>query len=624
MAGQDNPAERSQLVQDALSVTTLAAKACEAYKRPDLGERIRKAEQRLIDPAFNVLVVGEFKQGKSSLINALLNAPICPVDDDIATSSPTMIRYAEQPTGAVIYGPTADDDSLEVSRQQIPVDQVVQYVTEMANPENRRGVQAVEVGLPRKLLSSGLVLVDTPGVGGMGSAHAVTTLAAMSMADALIFVSDASQEFSQPEIDFLERARSMCPNVVCIISKIDFYPEWRKIVDLNAGHLQRQGIEARLLPVSSTLRQHALTNNDREANAESGFTEVVGYLQNEIAANAEQLTVRTVAADLLYVVDQLEQGFGGELSALNDPEKAAEMVAELTQGKARAERLRGNLAKWQQSLMDGIGDLQADVDHDLRARIRAITKQSDEAIEASDPGETWEEFEPWLYRRTTEDIVSNYNYLRSRADELAVVVAEHFESEGAALVAAIDIGNPAEALGQVNVKASIEVKESTRMERANLAFRGSYSGGLPVMMLGSIALGAIGLGVVVMPIAALGFVFGGRRAVKDTRERELMVRRNQAKNAHRKYTDEVLFKVNQDSKAELRRIQRVLRDHYAARAEEMHRTINETLSATQTAVKSDEATRAQRLRDVTAELERVGSLRKRVSALAPDLAGVSA
>ena len=42
-----------------------------------------------------VLVVGEFKQGKSQLVNALVNAPVCPVDDDIATAVPTVVRHAE-------------------------------------------------------------------------------------------------------------------------------------------------------------------------------------------------------------------------------------------------------------------------------------------------------------------------------------------------------------------------------------------------------------------------------------------------------------------------------------------------------------------------------------------------
>src|ERR671924_251900 len=106
MAGDPNSGARSPAVQQALSV---------------------------VDPAFHVFVVGEFKQGKSSLVNALLNAPICPVDDDIATSVPTAVGYAEQPKAAVLFRPPdsedPDADEREPVRQDIPVDQVAQYVT---------------------------------------------------------------------------------------------------------------------------------------------------------------------------------------------------------------------------------------------------------------------------------------------------------------------------------------------------------------------------------------------------------------------------------------------------------------------------------------------------------------
>src|SRR5690606_40618541 len=70
------------------------------------------------------------------------------------------------------------------------------------------GVQTC--GLP---ISGGLVLVDTPGVGGLGSAHGAATMAAVAGADAVVFVSDAAQEYTRPELDFLASAMQMCPNV---------------------------------------------------------------------------------------------------------------------------------------------------------------------------------------------------------------------------------------------------------------------------------------------------------------------------------------------------------------------------------------------------------------------------
>ncbi|MBA2325074.1 MAG: dynamin family protein, partial [Actinobacteria bacterium] len=73
--------ERSPAVGEALGAIVQAKAAVKAYEREDLTGRLEAAREKLEDPAFHVLVVGEFKQGKSSLINALLNAPVCPVDD---------------------------------------------------------------------------------------------------------------------------------------------------------------------------------------------------------------------------------------------------------------------------------------------------------------------------------------------------------------------------------------------------------------------------------------------------------------------------------------------------------------------------------------------------------------
>ena len=93
MAGQQAP---SATARHALETLDVAIQGTRAYGREDLAERLSSARRLLTDSTVMVHVVGEFKQGKSSLVNALLTAPICPVDDDIATAVSTEVRYAEQ------------------------------------------------------------------------------------------------------------------------------------------------------------------------------------------------------------------------------------------------------------------------------------------------------------------------------------------------------------------------------------------------------------------------------------------------------------------------------------------------------------------------------------------------
>jgi GTPase SAR1 family protein len=616
MAGNPNAGQRSATVQQALSVVDLGRQASTAYERADLDQRLALTRKRLADPAFHVFVIGEFKQGKSSLVNALLNAPVCPVDDDIATSVPTAVRFGDPPAAAVLFDPGGDtaDPTREPIREAIAVDQVASYVTESADIGGERRISSVEVSLPRKLLSDGLVIVDTPGVGGLGSAHSAATIGALPMADAVVFVSDASQEFTGPELEFLQTARRMCPNVVCVLTKIDFYPSWRKIRDLNVEHLKRHGVTADILCVSSSLRVHALRANDRELNRESGFPELAGYLQNKIAANAEKLSVRAAANDVVAVASMLEGQFRSEREALDNPEEAQRVVDNLTELKAKAERLKSGVSKWQQTLSDGVIDLQADVDHDLRGRLRAVTRQADEALEASDPAETWDEFQAWLYRRVAEDVVHNYTFLHTQAQDLTARVAEHFGEDGVDIVVDLDVANPTDVLTTVDANTDLDLSKMGMGSQGLAALRGSYGGLLMFGMLGRMA----GLAMANPATIVIG-LFMGRSALRGEKERQLNMRRSQARQAHRKYTDEVSFVVGKDSRDTLRRTQRRMRDFFAARAEELHRSTTTALAAAQQAVKSDASTRQKRLRDVDAELKRIAVLRDKAYALAPEL-----
>jgi hypothetical protein len=125
-----------------------------------------------------------------------------------------------------------------------------------------------------------------------------------------------------------------------------------------------------------------------------------------------------------------------------------------------------------------------------------------------------------------------------------------------------------------------------------------------------------------LPLAA-GLVLG-RKSLRDEKERQLTIRRQQAKNAFRKYVDEAQFVVGKDSRDRLRTIQRQLRDHYSARAEEFLRSLTETQRAAQEALQSDQAGRQQRQRAVQTELDRLKVIRKGIDEVAAEAAKLGA
>jgi hypothetical protein len=547
-------------------------------------------------------VVGEFKQGKSSLINALLGIDLCPVDDDIATSVPTGVRFADSPQARVFFEP--ERDGVDGETEAIPVERVPDYVTEFADRTDPRRVKSVEVGLPHPMLADGLVLVDTPGVGGLGSMHGTITIGALPMADGVLFVTDASQEFSEPELTFLKTARSMCPNLAVVLTKTDFYSAWRKILDIDRQHLEDARIAVTVLPVSSPLHVRATATDDAVLDAESGIPALVEVLRDEIVGGGEERGVTAACGVVLAVVDQIEAQFRSEKQALQDPDTVAELNRNLERAKEHADHMRSQSARWSQTLADGIGDLSSEIDHDLRLRFRRIIQEADDAIEASEPAEVWDEFEPWLYRRVAEDVVGNYGFLQKLTNELSDKVAELFAGDEAQLALRAELDDPQRVLQMTAVRASVEFDSMSGAQKAMTGLRGGYIGTLMFGALGSM----VGLALGALPVAA-GLLMG-RKALKDEQARQLSMRRNAAKNAVRRYVDEVQFMGGKDSRDTLRRVQRQLRDYYTARAEELQRSLGESLGAAQRAMQSDQQTRTKRLQAVDAELTRVQGLRK--------------
>ena len=128
------------------------------------------------------------------------------------------------------------------------------WVLERDDADRRPGVELVEVGLPNAFLERGIALVDTPGVGGLNAGHAAATLAFLPSADALVFVTDASAELSGPELEFLASAMRAGPPVLVAVTKVDMYPEWRRIVEIDERHLRSMGLVERPFALSSVLR----------------------------------------------------------------------------------------------------------------------------------------------------------------------------------------------------------------------------------------------------------------------------------------------------------------------------------------------------------------------------------
>lgn len=653
-------------------------------RRADLVERLGRARRVLADRELCVVVAGEYKQGKSSLVNAIVKTGVCPVDDDIVTAVPTVVRYGERaearihvddrpvPTvdvlevddgaaGAASTGPAARQPVPEASIPDPPVlnaapgeapdmpgngagvrrgpagrggptdrrgddgtggaggvfgvpiafEDVGRYVRGELVPADATGqdgiLRSVEVRLARQVLQAGLTFVDSPGVGGLESAEGSIVLGVLDQAEALLFVTDASQELTRAEISFLQAAVARCPRVVCVMTKTDLHADWRRMADLDRAHLARAGLDIDVVTVSSFLRMRAAEVNDPAMNAESGFPALFDHLRDRVVARGRAGRLARVADEIAFVAAALERGAVAESAVIARPEQAPQVMQHLAQATRASAALSGDRAAWQQVLTDGIQDLVANVDHELRNRLKAVVRSGEDIIARADPAGSWSEFEAWLRRQVVTAAVETYRYLTEQAAELTERVGRQFDDDAGGPVA-LSISAPVAQLEQVQLGGEFGDRKGIRSALALSAARGSYGGMVMFGMAGTL----IGYSVAapVMMVLSLGL---GRRALREERRRHHQQNQAQARAALQRYASEVGLLVDKECKDALRRTQRLLRDEFTARARSMHQSDREAHAA---------AERARRL-PPTAQAERQAAATREIDVLGP-LAGVAA
>ncbi|MGN6442330.1 MAG: dynamin family protein [Arthrobacter sp.] len=594
--------------------------------RTDLRRRLEQAMARLQDPSIRVIVVGEFKQGKSKLINALVNAPVCPVDDDIATSVPTVVRYGEPASAAVLVPGNAAPDNSPVEnppgdaagggieRRPVELADLPALVSEQGNPGNSRKIAAAEVCLPRRLLTGGLSIIDSPGVGGMGSTHTLTTLTALPTADAMLLVSDASQEYTEPELRFLRQAMRITPNVAAVLSKTDLYPDWRRVAELDRAHLGQVAPDIPLLPLSADLRLEAARLQDSELNDESGFPALVAHLRNDVVGKAERIQRRSVSQDLLSVTENLRLSLQSELDALENPGGTPQMLAELEQARTEADHLRKRSARWQLTLSDGINDLIADMEYDLRDRLRGIQREAENAIDQGDPGPVWPQFSQWLEECVAAAVSDTFVWTSERSQWLAAQVAEHFAADEVALPV-LHVSDSGDALDPVEQMPELDPGRVNPIQKVLIGMRGSYGG---VLMFGLLT-GIFGMALI-NPLSVGAGLLLGRKAYREDKETRLKRRQGEAKALVRRQLDDVTFQVGKQLKDRLRLVQRTIRDHFTEIADEYHRSLSDSVAAAQKAANSYAQEKEGRIRDIRAELKKVDALHRAAEAVAAEAA----
>ncbi|MGQ0841864.1 dynamin family protein [Actinokineospora sp.] len=579
-------------------------RACSTHQRPDLAERLLDRRARLLDPGLRVVVFGCPGQGKSQLVNALLNAPVCAIGDDLTTAVPAIVRHADAPTAAVVTGPARPALDGAVERAGAPIESVTARANKLALL--RDDVVRTEIGLPRALLGAGLVLVDAPSVGDAACPRTARAMAALAEADAALLVTDATRGLSELEVDLLGEVVRLCPTVLVVLTKIDMVPGWRSVADDDRKRLAAAGLPATVVPVSSTLRLVAAKTEDRELNAESGFGELITCLRRELLADPGAVAAKAAAATTRLALDALITPLRQEFDA-RAPSADAGALADWHAAGRRVEELQRVGSRWQTVLSDDVADLMSDVEYDLRDRTRRILREVDDYFEIADPAKVWSEFDEWMLTNLTAVAEVNSDWLLERFEWIAARIAREVVPDAHELPAAVlrEVSAAhADGLRRPNIE------KFSPVQKLFVGLRGSYSGllmsGLATTLAGMPLINPISIGA--------GAAFGAR-SVFEERGARLKRRQAIAKTTAQRHVDDFFLSYGKETKDSMRVIHRALRDRFAEVAQEMRTRATASAREIKREIDTAAERRGSRAAEVRRDLERLIALRAKADAL---------
>ena len=267
-----------------------------AYHVAELRRPMATLVERIEQRTFNIAVFGRVSSGKSSLLNALLGAPILPVGVTPITAVPTRIRFGEPPSVRIVYG--------DKREETVGIERLAELASETENPGNRRRVALLQVRYPSPLLRDGVEFVDTPGIGSLATKGAEETFAYLPRADLAILLVDVGSAIGPDELSILRLLQSATIPVQLVISKADLADE--ESIARMQGYVRDvvardAGITPTIHPVSAVASGEALLRrwvddsiqpllDHHEEMLDASIRRTAGALRDALTARLETLT----------------------------------------------------------------------------------------------------------------------------------------------------------------------------------------------------------------------------------------------------------------------------------------------------------------------------------------------
>ena len=328
--------------------------------------------------AGTVVVMGEVKRGKSSLVNALIAQPdLLPVDVLTCTSAPIRVAVSHDgpvvPQVTLVRGTEREMILATELARWVTVDGVgsLQGNTNAGLEEAQDPPSSAEIAV-RYPDMDGITVVDTPGVGGLDKRAVTAALQEARHAGVLLMVCDASTPITAPEMDILRQAHDSVGGVIVAVTKTDKNTRrWRAIVEDNKRLISsHMGIDVPVVGVSSLRALDAARCIDPARRAELERRSGIAQLRSQLRAQLRQPAAMGQRAALQSITTTLT---GIAKTVRDDIRLLAESstaVEQLEAEKTTLERLREESSEFEQRFQ-----------RDLAVARTRVTEGLDKALE---------------------------------------------------------------------------------------------------------------------------------------------------------------------------------------------------------------------------------------------------
>lgn len=179
----------------------------------ELRPRLSMVVERLESRRFEIALFGRVSSGKSSLLNHILKTDVLPVGVNPITAVPTRLIHGPAPLLRVSF--------LDNRAERLPIERLPEFVSEVHNPANIKGVVRLIVELPSGQLENGLGFVDTPGLGSLATAGAAETFAYLPQCDLGVVLISAGVPLSDEDLATIRLLYEAAIPVKVLLSKAD-------------------------------------------------------------------------------------------------------------------------------------------------------------------------------------------------------------------------------------------------------------------------------------------------------------------------------------------------------------------------------------------------------------------